>query len=170
VDRLKSRFDVGLSANPDIALSRPFILDLFEKLSPVHLKHRTARRCILCFIIVFLENLPTSAACRSWNRSIPRYQVQSQTYTNHTARNTSKQIQNILILFLPHQSWYRNILEDDWSRPPKISDEGRCWTPAAVDFFRLLGEQVTTVQNNCTGIMVYKVAQAVIQVGLWSDI
>lgn len=94
----------------------------------------------------------------------------SKARTKETDQTKNKQIQDILVLCLTHQSWYRNILEDDWSRPPKISDEGRCWTPAAVDFFRLLGEQVTTVQNNCTGIMVYKVAQAVIQVRLESDV
>eukprot|EP00271_Cylindrocystis_brebissonii_P002923 TRINITY_DN13676_c0_g1_i1.p1 TRINITY_DN13676_c0_g1~~TRINITY_DN13676_c0_g1_i1.p1 ORF type:complete len:735 (+),score=196.15 TRINITY_DN13676_c0_g1_i1:510-2714(+) len=65
------------------------------------------------------------------------------------------------------RTWLTNLLDIDKNpdHPPKPRPEdGRLYTPVAVDVFRLLGEQIAIVQEHSTGLMLFKAAEANLQV------
>ena len=64
------------------------------------------------------------------------------------------------------RNWFANIIEaeDKQMSKPKEDDQGKLWTPALIDLFRILNQQVTIVQKSTTGAMLLETARTIIQV------
>ena len=52
-------------------------------------------------------------------------------------------------------------LQGDMSGEPKQADDGKLWTPGAVDFFRIVNEQVSVVEEVSSGEMLLQTGEAV---------
>jgi len=60
-------------------------------------------------------------------------------------------------------SWFRMIVKDDLAREPLVKDDGRLWTPGAIDFFRSVHDQVATVQECTSGHLLHRAGQLVVK-------
>ncbi|QDZ21270.1 subunit Sec6 of exocyst complex [Chloropicon primus] len=63
-------------------------------------------------------------------------------------------------------SWFANIIEAEEQQmsKPKEDDHGKLWTPALIDLFRILNQQVSIVQKATTGPMLLETSRTIIQV------
>ena len=63
-------------------------------------------------------------------------------------------------------NWFANIVEaeEKMMSRPKDDDNGKLWTPALIDLFRILNQQVVIVQKSTTGAMLLETARTIIQV------
>eukprot|EP00884_Botryococcus_braunii_P015581 jgi/Botrbrau1/2706/Bobra.0203s0048.1 len=61
-------------------------------------------------------------------------------------------------------TWFLNILEADLAGSPKQAEDGRLWTPGAVEFFRMVNEQVALVEEATNGEMLVLAGAAVLSV------
>lgn len=57
-------------------------------------------------------------------------------------------------------AWYHPCPQADFKNEPKVSDDGRVWSPGAVDFFRILNEQTAVVAEVNRDAMLLRVSQA----------
>lgn len=56
---------------------------------------------------------------------------------------------------------WRVLCQGDLSGEPKQADDGKLWTPGAVDFFRIVNEQVSVVEEVSSGEMLLQTGEAV---------
>ncbi|BDA50552.1 Exocyst complex component 3 [Coccomyxa sp. Obi] len=61
-------------------------------------------------------------------------------------------------------AWFVNILEADLSGEPKQKEDGQLWTPGAVDFFRIVNEQVSVVEEASNGEMLLRTGESVMTI------
>lgn len=61
-------------------------------------------------------------------------------------------------------TWCTNILEADFTSEPTVAEDGKIWTPGAVDFFRIVNEQVTVVEEVSRGELLLQVGQMAVLV------
>eukprot|EP00887_Chlorella_sp_A99_P000004 scaffold16.g4.t1 len=59
-------------------------------------------------------------------------------------------------------AWLKNIVDGDFRFDPKESADGKVWTPGAVDFFRILNEQVAVVAEVNRDEMLLRVGEAAV--------
>lgn len=53
-------------------------------------------------------------------------------------------------------------VQSDMKAEPRMAEDGKLWTPGAVDFFRTVNEQVAVVEEHAVGGLLLGTAQAAI--------
>jgi len=55
-------------------------------------------------------------------------------------------------------------MQADLNGEPKQAEDGKLWTPGAVDFFRIVNEQITVVEEVTSGEMLLRTGEAVMSI------
>ena len=63
-------------------------------------------------------------------------------------------------------TWFANIVEAEEQRmgQPQEDEEGKLWTPALIDLFRIMNQQVSIVNKSTNGVMLLETSRTIIQV------
>ena len=56
------------------------------------------------------------------------------------------------------------MLQGDLNSEPKMAEDGKPWTPGAVDFFRIVNEQLIVVEDIKNGTMIVRTGEVILKV------